>query len=470
MAVEITQALIKRLIREVAESGRRVDVSDSKATCLQLRVTRSGASWCLRGRQTSGAQWRLPLGSTDLWTIPEARRLAGDAVGMIRDKLGTPSAAWLDEQRKRFGKDSTPDLKGSTPATVESWSAWTFATARSRYLKDFVTDKRRQATLTDKRQVLQSEDLRELDDLRVPTITRKQIATIVDTVHRSGRERAAEKIVEVIRPLWRWMAEDARTDESGVKGDVMGGLRKPERSRLKPGERPKSAYIPPLLELGALVAIARVDGVLEPTIAAAVQLLVYSCQRRRPVAIARVDEFEPVEGLGGLWNMPPQHRKTADAWGDVRDHAIPLPPSIWSVVEQQIERAGRSEWLFPAIRPQKAADYTDSLHPDTLSHIVADMPGKATAHRVRTSFATHGEAALGMSRGDVQAILDHAEGGRMSGATARYALHDGSHFKWPLMQRWGSAIDAAVVEAQKTLGTPKELSDAIYGHRRKKAA
>jgi integrase len=466
MAVEITQALIKRLRAEAAATGKRIDVSDSKSSCLQLRVTASTATWCLRGKQ-GGAQWRLPIGSTDLWTIPEARRLASKATGMIRDKLGRPTEAWLDEQRKRAGKVYAPSLQGARLGKVETWSAWTYKAARERYLEDFVASKRRPATLVDVRNVLGGPDLRKLDGERIPDITRKRIATIVDEVHRSGRERAAEKIVEVVRPFWAWLAGDPRQDKSGIKSDVMSTLELPERSRLKPGERPKSAYVPPMSEIGAYVAIARAPGVLEPTIAAAVQLLVYTCQRRRPVALARVDEFVEVKGHGGLWNMPPANRKTADNWGDVRDHAVPLPHSIWTVVVEQIERAGVSPWLFPAIRPQKAADHTDSINPDTLSHVISDLPGPGTAHRLRTAFATHGEEVLGMSRGDIQAILDHAEGGRMSGVTARYALSNGSHFKWPLMARWTGAVDAAVAEAQKTLGTPAELSAAIYGRRRK---
>ncbi|MDR4305958.1 integrase family protein [Chelatococcus sambhunathii] len=465
MPTEITTTLIKRVQREVAETGKRQDVADARQRGLELRVTSAGARWVLRGK-LRGQNWRLDAGGLEMWSIAEARALASDAARMIRDRVAVPTLDWLAEQRRLAGKAEAP--KAATPVSIEVWGKWSFAQARAAYLADFVKDKRREATLKDKAQVLASAPIAVLDDIKVVDITRRQIAELVDKVHRSGRERAAEKLVEVIRPFWRWMAEDAQVERSGIDADVMGGLKKPERSRLKKGEKPRGAYVPQLSELGVYVAIARRE-VLHPTIAAAVQLLVYSAQRRRPVALARQDEFEEVEGLGGLWNMPPAHRKTADAWGDVRDHAIPLPASIWSVVMAQMERAGESKWLFPAIKDRRENEEAETLHPDTLSHMISYLPGAGHAHAIRKTFATVGEVSLGMSRSDVQAIVDHAEGGRMSEVTGRYALHNGSHFKWPLMQRWAAAIDAAAAEATKTLPSDNnEISATIYGDRRKK--
>lgn len=464
MPAEITTTLIKRVQREVAETGKRQDVADARQRGLELRVTSTGARWVLRGK-VRGRNWRLDAGGLDMWSIAEARTLASDAARMIRDRVALPTADWLAEQRRLAGKAEAP--KAAAPVSIAVWGKWSFAEARAAYLENFVKDKRREATLKDKQQVLTGAPIAALNELKVVDITRRQVAEIVDKVHRSGRERAAEKIVEVIRPFWRWLAEDAQVERSGVDSDMMAGLKKPERSRLKRGEKPRGAYVPEMAELGCYVAIARRE-VLHPTIAAAVQLLVYSAQRRRPVALARRDEFEEVEGLGGLWNMPPAHRKTADNWGDVRDHAIPLPQTIWAVVKAQMARAGESEWLFPATKDRWEDREAETLHPDTLSHMIGYMPGAGHAHAIRKTFATVGEVALGMSRSDVQAIVDHAEGGRMSEVTGRYALHNGSHFKWPLMQRWVGALDAAAAEAAKTLPSDDEISAAIYGDRRKK--
>ena len=57
-------------------------------------------------------------------------------------------------------------------------------------------------------------------------------------------------------------------------------------------------------------------------------------------------------------------------------------------------------------------------------------------HDMRRGFATHGEHLLGISEAHTKAILHHAEGRSGDVTKERYALHDGTHFKWDVMRKW----------------------------------
>jgi hypothetical protein len=92
-------------------------------------------------------------------------------------------------------------------------------------------------------------------------------------------------------------------------------------------------------------------------------LLVYSVQRRRAVALARRTEFEPASVFGGLWKIPPLHRKTAAMRAhrglDPGSHVVPLPPSAWAVASSRFrvsivgggaKTARRLSWRRSSIR------------------------------------------------------------------------------------------------------------------------
>lgn len=93
------------------------------------------------------------------------------------------------------------------------------------------------------------------------------------------------------------------------------------------------------------------------------------------------------------------------------------------------------------------------LHPSTITRILGYMPGvSSNPPRVRAIFASYMEVMLGLSRASTKLILDYAEGGTRSDVTGRhYALHHGTHEKWPSMRAWATDVEADVTMAVNAL-------------------
>jgi hypothetical protein len=97
------------------------------------------------------------------------------------------------------------------------------------------------------------------------------------------------------------------------------------------------------------------------------------------------------------------------------------------------------------------------------------LPGvHASPHDVRRAFATHGETTLGLLRTDTAAILDHNPDARdVTGA--HYALHNGTHRTWPIMQAWCSAVEAEIAGAVARLESVETLKAAVTAARKQGA-
>jgi hypothetical protein len=115
----------------------------------------------------------------------------------------------------------------------------------------------------------------------------------------------------------------------------------------------------------------------------------------------------------------------------------------------EIAKEEGSIWLFPGFRPKVAGNEVKHLSKHVLTRAFALMPNVAASpHDVRRSMGTLGESVLGLMRSDTKAILDHGEGVPSGDVTAaHYSLHDGRHFKWPVMDRWVSEVEAQVADA-----------------------
>lgn len=470
MAIALTQALIDRTLKQVANDRTRQELHDLRAPGLFLRVQPRGSKWGWR-TALSGKTIRLDLGPLDEWTLTEARVVAGAASAMIKSRLGVPTSDWLHQQRIKHGKIE-PEIR-ETATNAREFTQWTFAEGRDAYLAE-VRRTLRPATYNDYRHMLHVSELDELQSEKIARITRLRLASIVATVHQSGRERYAGKLADTLRPMWRWLGDDAQTLRSGVEAGVMERLKAPAASRRDDSDDDEGRYVPPLIEVGRILAMSRILA-FDPQIGTAIALLCYAVQRRRAIVSARIREFVPIgDGSEGLWRMPPAHRKTADKRGDRRHHVVPLPLGIWAIVQTQIERADGSEWLFPAFRPKRAGGAVSHMNESILTRGLLLMPGiTASPHDLRRAFATHGEAMLGWSLADSKAILDHNEGVPTNDVTREsYALGDGTHFKWPIMKKWAAAIETAAGEAVSADPLiadrdwlKREIDNARYGER-----
>ncbi|MFC3692496.1 tyrosine-type recombinase/integrase [Chenggangzhangella methanolivorans] len=464
MAKNLTQSLIDKALRDARRDGKRIELSDGAVRGLVLRVGAGGANWSWR-YTLDGKFDRIGFGDLDEWPLEDARDVVRAAKRFAKANRAAPTQAWWDEQRRAMGKVAAAHPQAEQPGRM------TFAEGREAYLAE-VARTRRPDTLRATRSLLNHPLLASLEQRAVADIGRRDLAVIVAEAHSAGTEGRAEHLAGALRTLWSFLQSDANAERSQVEAGVMSRLKAPERSRPNEDRPTRQPHVPAMTELGRILAIAR-SGAMREEHGLALELLVMTAQRRRPIATARLTEFSALPGHGGLWRIPASHRKTAERRKDYTDHVIPIPAKTWRRVAEQIERssAAGSIYLLPAARVRRRQSRDESevvghMAADTLTHKLMHLPGvKATPHALRRGFATHGERMLGNSREATRIILDHNEGEETHDVTrASYALHDGTHLKWSVVKKWCSAIERACAEAlssQQDLKDPTALANAI---------
>lgn len=456
MPAIITKAIVADAIKRHRD-GLSFEMTDLRTKGLELRCRPKGVVWSFRW-QTGKKSNRLALGPAEVIGLEEARWMAQQAVTALRVGV-VLDIGWIAARYVDLGKVHPADvLEGQSVAAGQ----WTVAEARKEYL-EHVQRTKSSTTYEDYRTVLNGKDLNFLDLQQVSTISRQHIAEILADVHRSGRETHADHIARVVRPFWNWLGQDAQIGKSGVAPGCMATLRAPERSRVDDDDDDgHGTYVPSLEEMGRAIALARSPAIATP-IGCAIELLIWTVQRRRAIVEAQIQDFIPISETEGLWRVPPASRKGRKRNGKrKRPLVVPLPAPAWACVQRALRaRADKeSEFLFPATGKR------GHMHTSTLSHMIGFLPGvTASGHDMRRGFATHGEAILGLLRADTKSILDHEDDSisvreithrTATGATdmtgVHYSLHDGSHRTWPIMRAWVAAlephVDAALADEQ----------------------
>ncbi|OHV15841.1 hypothetical protein BK022_16200 [Methylorubrum extorquens] len=469
MPVKLTEALVKQGIADAVPKGKAYDVIDAGCPGLIMRVGPRGVKFAFKfesGHRTH----RLTFGSPETIRLAEARSLASEARRRLVDRIGIPDDRWLEAQLRKLRKlPPKPEPAPRDPALVHAFEddmlrhgEWTWEEARAAYLAE-VKRVRRPDTHTDYRKMLSVPELAVFEGRRVRRITIEDLATIVHEIHASGRERHAEHLASVLRPMWSYLAKHEHKKKSGVEAG-MPLLKAPERT---PGDKPRAngkvpgEYFASAQEIGYTLAVAR-SGVLEPSLAVAIELLVLTGQRRRPIASAEVGDFvDYVEQPGwGVWAMRPIHRKTAAKRGDRTLHCVPLPPALWQRLQAQIERAGKSRFLFPQVRPRKAGAPADGhLSPAAINHRLLDMGVRASPHDLRRGMTSLCQSELRILRATVELIVDHNEGVPTDNVLERHYTADKRlDLKAPVMEQWcgyayrQAEAAAAALPSIETLG------------------
>lgn len=465
MAKRLNEASVRKAVADAA-AGKTYDVSDGGAPGLVLRVASRGASWGFRSTLMAHPI-RLRLGSVELFGLTVARDLAGAAMLKVRERFELPEETWLLQQlimRKII--DRPPPAPMPEPVIAKP-TTWTYAEARDAYLEE-VKRTRRDATWRDRKAMLGLKELRKLEAEPVGAISRRDLASIVAGIHRSGRERHAEHLAECLRPMWSWLAKDAQQRRSGVLGAEMGLLRAPERSTSEGEETGQGTYVPPVAELGRLLAIAN-SGLLQGVIRDAITLLVYTAQRRRTVVAARRADFAEEDGVL-VWKIPPAHRKTARRLGSKKSHDLPLDGDVAAMVRRRLMSNDESTWLFKQVRPRRVGDEVSHVNADSLSHALAYLPGiVASPHDVRRGLTTHGQDVLGFSLADLKMVLDHSEGHASDDVTeGSYSKARRLAQKKAIQTAWSGLLDAAMAETD--LGDLEALKSAMRAVRLEKEA
>ncbi len=447
MPTVITKAIVDKARADQLRGGAEYQMTDARAPGLELRVRPRGVMWNFRFK-VAGKSHRLAMASVDLLSIAEARQLATDAAAVVRSG-GVLSEEWMTKRLVELGKiEAAPE-----PEQL----LMTFSEGRAAYL-EMVKAAKSKGTLDDYRQTLNHPKLAQLDDRQLHTISREELAEIVKEVHVDGYETQADHFCRVLRPFWTWLGSDAEVRKTGVEPGIMDRLKPPPRSRVdddedEDDEDVQGTYVPSITEMAEAILCGRVA--YRPAYACAIELLTWTVQRRRAIVEARIDDFKQLDnGKTGLWKVPAASRKGRKKNGKKkRPHVVPLPEPVWNCVVAAATARGETDspWLFPA------KSESGHISESTLTHYLSYLPGiKASPHDMRRGFATYGEAALELRRSDTDFLLDHEDEPSWKEVTHRsaspaatmtgehYALHDGTHRTWKIMDAWTAALQAEI--------------------------
>lgn len=480
MPVKLTEALVKQGVADAVPKGRAYDLIDAGCPGLLMRVGPRGVRFAFKF-ETGHKTHRLTLGSTDTLRLSDARAIATEARRRLVDRLGPVDDRWLESRLRQMKK--LPEKEAPTaprdPAAIAVFEdemlhpgEWTWEEGRAAFLAE-VARVRRPDTHTDYRKMLSMPELAVFSGRRLRRITIEDLAMIVHAVHATGRERHAEHLASVLRPMWSFLSLHAHKKKSGVETG-MPLLKAPERT---PGDRPRAngkipgEYFASPQEIGYTLAVAR-SGALEPSVAMAMELMVLTGQRRRPISSAEVGDFvEYVEQPGwGVWAMRPIHRKTAAKRGDKTLHCVPLTPALWARLKLQIERAAKSRFMFPQVRPRKAGATADGhLSPAAINHRLLDMGVRASPHDLRRGLSSQCQTELRILPATVELILDHNEGVATDNVLERhYTMDKRLDLKVPVMEAWCGYADRQAEAAAATLPSVEALGAELARRRRER--
>lgn len=487
MGVRFSQTHVEGALRD-ARAGKAYDQTDSTCAGLTLRVGPRGAAWGFKA-MSRGRIHRLAIGpvgkvsKAGAVSLDDARAVANAARRHLKDGHElTPE--FLAAELVRLGlAEAAPVPPPPDPAVVAERARaaaearlWTLAQARDAYLAE-TKRIRRWDTWNDYRKMLNVSELAFLDNERVCRITRQALAEIVADIHGSGRERHAEHLASVLRPMWTFLQGDVVKRMSGVTEDLRL-LRAPERSkgvRVRANGKEPGGYTASPLEVGFLLACCGEEA-FDFDISLALTMMLITGQRRRPIASALIEDFVPwveVEGWG-VWSMSASHRKTADRRGDRSRHAIPLPPVLWLTVQEQIvsAHAQGSPYLYPQRRPGRANEAGDGhLSPSVLNHRLQDLGVRASPHDYRRAMTNVLQTVMRIPRSDVKLLTDHNEGiARGDTLELHYTDDDRLDLKRPAMQAWCDWCYDREGEASERLPAIADLRKMLTLARKRRTA
>ena len=412
-ADEITVAIINQAKRDV--EGKLPDgpyeIPDTACRGLVLRVRPRSITWIFRA-QFAKKYKTWTVASIDNLSAPsKARDRANEA--RVKIRRGIDPTEWLREQ----------ELGGPVERTFDvAVDGWTYEAGTAAYLahikkekraatykdyksclnpKEFIERVRKRTKGRRRRQSEQSKaaikvltpsplyaDLRSLRGKLLKVITADDIAGVRSSIYNRGRRSQSNHLLRVLKAFLGWAADEPA---SGLKKlnaarDVpflSKQKRDPERvKRLK-------ARTPTIGDLGRLPSLLANERV-QPQVRTATRLAEYSAQRRLTVLSAEHEEFTdclPDFDLPpgwGIWAISSWKMKTD------RPHHIPLPPNVWSLVQDAKRLAGKSKWLFPQLRERRrGAGMNGHLSEKVINDALERIGLRFGPHDLRRAFAKH---------------------------------------------------------------------------------
>ena len=469
-ATEITVATINQAKRDVEAKLPEgpYEIPDTTCRGLVLRVRPRSITWIFRA-QFAKKYKTWTVASIDNLSAPsKARDRACET--RVKIRRGIDPTEWLREQ----------ELGGPVERTFDvATDGWTYEDGTVTYLahikkekraatykdyksclnpKEFIERVRKKSKGRRGRQGEQSKatikvltpsplyaDLRPLRGKLLKAITADDIASVRSSIYNRGRRSRSNHLLRVLKAFLGWAADEPASGlkKSNAARDVpflYKQKRDPERvKRLK-------ARTPTIDDLGRLPNLLANERVL-PQVRTATRLAEYSAQRRLTVLSAEQEEFTdclpdfdlPPEW--GVWEIPSWKMKTD------RAHYIPLPPKVWSLVQDAKRLAGKSKWFFPQIRERRSgAGMNGHLSEKVINDALERIGLHFAPHDLRRAFAKHGRmrknGGPGLSLDQVRLITHPGEvDPENESLMGSYALDEFLKEKIEIMQRWCDWLD-----------------------------
>ncbi len=282
-------------VKNLKPESKRVTLPDPELRGHYVRMTPAGAkSYCAVTRDPRGKQVWATIGSTDVYTIGEARDMAREAIKRIKAGL----------------------LPFEPPPTAPD----SFKAVAENYLKRHVAANKLRSQAEIER-YLDKDIFPVWQDREFAAIRRGDVTKLLDDVEEASGPSQADHVLAIVRGIMNWY--ESRNDD--YVSPIARGMR-----RTDPKAR-KRARILDDDEIRVVWTVAERNGAF----GALVRVALLTAQRRGKIATMRWSDVD----IDGVWNIPAEDREKGNAG------ALALPDTTLEIIRAQ-NRIGENPYVF----------------------------------------------------------------------------------------------------------------------------
>jgi integrase len=397
---KITKRLIDGLVADAKSAGKTLYRWDETLTGFGVLATKTGATsyfveYRLGGRNAPNK--RLSIGKHGALTPEEGRRIAKEMLGKV--------AAGRDvAQEKRDGQ--------------RKLAAGSFKDIAERYLS---LNGNGNKCWPETRRLIEWDAIRALGNKPIVTITRSDIAMLLDNVS-SRSPSVARALFAALRPMFRWA-----TDRGIIEHNPILDLRGP----------PPLAKRKRTLDEDELQAFWRATALLDWPFCPVYRLLLLTGQRREEVAGMRWEELNLNDGV---WRLPSKEEHQPQRTKNGQEHIVDL--SIQSLLILNDLPGERRGLVFTTTGETPVSGFSKvKMRLDVLMSRELCGPVRLwRTHDLRRTVSTMMAEHLGIDEGVIDRIQNHITGTR-DGLKGVYQQQQYRAKRRQALHAWGAHID-----------------------------
>ena len=403
-------ALTERSVKAIQPIERRIEVFDAKVPGFYVRVQPTGAKSFGVTYRYAGRVRRLTIGSTDTWSLADARERARETIRLA----STGERDMASEKRDARAADTFEALAAEY---VERW-----AKPRKRSWK---------------------EDARIIDcylnpkfgNVKVSDVRRQDVRRLLDDL-AADSPIMANRVLACIRKIFNW-ALSMDLAETTPCSNISAPAQPVRRDRVLTDDELRAVW----------AALDSTDSIIGDIY----RLRLLTAQRGGEVSGM---QWAEIDLPGAVWTIP------ADRSKNKLSHRVPLAPAVVAILERR-KAAGLATEVRRAKRQGREADQVDFVFPgrrrgcpiaETKSAknaitAAADIP-HWTGHDLRRTAATR-MAEAGTGRTVIGRVLNHAD----PEVTAVYDRYGYDAEKREALEQWARRLAVIVsgLEAVQTV-------------------